>query len=289
MIRLLVRVCAPFLLLCLASWAHAQELPRISEFYFDEDTLVARPIVAIEGDDEATIAKLVKTMERGGRHVDKAIAQLAHIAMASGRTDTGKVLYARAMDAASSSVMRNSIAWNHGWDLYRAGDYEGALEQWAQAFANRGAVLIPTREGEQGRFGFKCERGATFALTQLLYSDAIVGFLREFARTTEHRPEILLSFGFVPAVESKVGLINWLIQDPGNPVVAEEQAFVRTLAATDPEGRRKLMLDLYKRVIDGVVDLGFPLSIHLEATYGPTRGAFETFAELLAYWAPWAS
>lgn len=140
MIRLLVRVCAPFLLLCLASWAHAQELPRISEFYFDEDTLVARPIVAIEGDDEATIAKLVKTMERGGRHVDKAIAQLAHIAMASGRTDTGKVLYARAMDAASSSVMRNSIAWNHGWDLYRAGDYEGALEQWAQAFANRGAV-----------------------------------------------------------------------------------------------------------------------------------------------------
>ncbi len=142
MIRLLVRVCAPFLLLCLASWAHAQELPRISEFYFDEDTLVARPIVAIEGDDEATIAKLVKTMERGGRHVDKAIAQLAHIAMASGRTDTGKVLYARAMDAASSSVMRNSIAWNHGWDLYRAGDYEGALEQWVQAFANRGAPYL---------------------------------------------------------------------------------------------------------------------------------------------------
>jgi len=164
-----------------------------------------------------------------------------------------------------------------------------ALALFGDQVANRGAVLIPTREGEQGRFGFKCERGATFALTQLLYSDAIVGFLREFARTTEHRPEILLSFGFVPAVESKVGLINWLIQDPGNPVVAEEQAFVRTLAATDPEGRRKLMLDLYKRVIDGVVDLGFPLSIHLEATYGPTRAAFETFAELLAYWAPWAS
>lgn len=164
-----------------------------------------------------------------------------------------------------------------------------ALALFGDQVANRGAVLIPTREGEQGRFGFKCERGATFALTQLLYSDAIVGFLREFARTTEHRPEILLSFGFVPAVESKLGLINWLIQDPGNPVVAEEQAFVRTLAATDPEGRRKLMLDLYKRVIDGVVDLGFPLSIHLEATYGPTRAAFETFAELLAYWAPSAS
>ena len=43
---------------------------------------------------------------------------------------------------------------------------------------NRGAILIPTRDGEQGRFGFKCGQGATYALTQLLYSDAIVGFLR---------------------------------------------------------------------------------------------------------------
>ena len=68
---------------------------------------------------------------------------------------------------------------------------------------NRGAILIPTREGEQGRFNFKCDQGATYGMTQLLYSDAIVGFLDEFARTTEHRPEILLSFGFVPKMESR--------------------------------------------------------------------------------------
>ena len=52
-------------------------------------------------------------------------------------------------------------------------------------------------------------------------------FLTEFAETTDHRPEILLSFGFVPKVETRVGLINWLIQDPGNAAVADEQEFVR--------------------------------------------------------------
>ena len=111
-------------------------------------------------------------------------------------------------------------------------------------------------------------------------------FLTEFAATTEHRPEILLSFGFVPGVETRLGLINWLIQDPGNPAVAAEQEFVATLAAADPDRRRQLTLDLYKRVIDGVAELGFPLSIHLEAAYGTNKAAFDTFAELLAYWSP---
>ena len=161
-----------------------------------------------------------------------------------------------------------------------------ALSLYDDLVANRGAILIPTRAGEQGRFGFKCAKRATYGMTQLLYSDAIVGFLREFADTTPYRPEILLSFGFVPQMERKVGLIDWLIQDPGNAAVADEQEFVKRLAGTEPTERRKLMLDLYKRVIDGVGDLGFPLSIHLEATYGVSVPAFETFAEMLDYWAP---
>ena len=69
-------------------------------------------------------------------------------------------------------------------------------------------------------------------------------------------------------MESQVGLINWLIQDPGNAAVADEQEFVKRLAGSEPPQKRQLMVDLYKRVIDGVADLGFPLSIHLEATYG---------------------
>jgi hypothetical protein len=161
-----------------------------------------------------------------------------------------------------------------------------ALSIYRELVDNRGVILIPTREGEQGRFNFKCDQGATFAQTQLLYSDAIVGCLTEFAKRTDHRPEILLSFGFVPKLENRVGFVNWLIQDPGNAAVADEQAFVKTLAACEPAQKRKLMVDLYKRVIDGVVDLGYPLSVHFEATYGNSKPAFETFAELLDYWSP---
>ena len=161
-----------------------------------------------------------------------------------------------------------------------------ALSIYSELVPNRGAILIPTRDGEQGRFNFKCNQGATYGMTQLLYSDAIVGFLTELAATTDHRPEILLSFGFVPRVEGRVGLINWLIQDAGNAAVASEQEFVRRLADTEPLQRRQLMVDLYKRVIDGVADLGFPLSIHFEAAYGINKAAFDTFAEMLDYWAP---
>ena len=161
-----------------------------------------------------------------------------------------------------------------------------ALTIYRDLVPNRGVVLIPTRADEAGRFGFKCDKGATYALTQLLYSDAIVGFLRDFAATSDHRPEILLSFGFVPKMESRVGLVNWLIKDPGNAAVDAEQQFVRTLAASEPARKRQLMVDLYKRVIDGVADLGFPLSIHCEATYGVSAPAFDTFAEMLDYWSP---
>jgi len=161
-----------------------------------------------------------------------------------------------------------------------------ALSIYRDLVPNRGVIVIPTREGEHGRFTFKCNQGANYGMTQLLYSDAIVDFLAEFAASTDHRPEILLSFGFVPQVESRVGLINWLIQDPGNAAVAAEQEFVKKLAGSEAPEKRRLTVDLYKRVIDGVADLGFPLSIHLEATYGVSGPAFQTFAEMLDYWSP---
>ena len=161
-----------------------------------------------------------------------------------------------------------------------------ALAEFQKLVPNRGVILIPTREGEHGRFNFKCDRGATFALTQLLYSDAIVGFLKDFAAKTAHRPEILLSFGYIPQVEQRVKLIQWLIQDPGNKAVEEEQAFVARLAEAPVEQRRREIVDLYKRVIDGAQGLGFPLSLHFETPYEFVKPAFEMFAEMLEYWAP---
>jgi len=164
-----------------------------------------------------------------------------------------------------------------------------ALAEFTDVVANRGGILIPTREGEQGRFKFKCERGATYGMTQLLYSDAIVAFLQEFARATDYRPDILLSFGFVPGIEDKVKLIDWLIKDPGNSLVEQEQDFVARLARSSFEQRKIELVDLYKRIVDGVAGLGFPLSIHLEAPYGVSKPAFDTFSTMLDYWAPHAA
>jgi len=161
-----------------------------------------------------------------------------------------------------------------------------ALAMYRELVPNRGVILIPTREGEQGRFNFKCEQGASFGMTQLLYSEAIVDFLKTFAGATDHRPEIMLSFGYVPGAETRVGLIRWLIQDPGNPAVEAEQAFVGRLAESSEAERHRALVDLYKRVMDGVVDLGFPLSVHFEAPYRFVKPAFETFAAMLEYWSP---
>jgi len=161
-----------------------------------------------------------------------------------------------------------------------------ALSMYTELVPNRGVILIPTREGEQGRFNFKCESGAAFGMTQLLYSTAIVDFLKNFAEATPHRPEILLSFGYIPGVEQRMGLIRWLIQDPGNPVVETEQEYVAKLAERSVQERRTELVDLYKRVLDGVHDLGFPLSIHFEAPYGFVGSAFDMFAEMLEYWSP---
>src|SRR5690606_40445100 len=105
----------------------------------------------------------------------------------------------------------------------------------------------PTRVGGEGGSGSRRARGGTYGMTQLLYSDAIVGFLREFAASTEHRPDILLSFGFVPKVETKLGLIDWLIQDPGNDVVKQEQEYVARLAEMSFEDKKRELVDLYKR------------------------------------------
>lgn len=161
-----------------------------------------------------------------------------------------------------------------------------ALARFRDLIPHRGVVLIPTRRGEHDRFAVKCASGATFALTQLLYSERIVGFLREFATRSEYRPEILLSFGFVPGMEQHVRLIDWLIHDPGNELVRREQEFVARTSTGSSGQRRRDLLDLYRRVVDGVRGLGFPLSVHLEAPYGISESACETFAAMLDYWSP---
>ena len=161
-----------------------------------------------------------------------------------------------------------------------------ALKKFKNEMPSRGVILIPTREDETGRFKFKIDQGADFAMCQLLYSDYIVQFLKEMTEQTDARPEILLSFGHVPKAETKKGLISWLIKDEGNPLVDKEVEFVHKLAEMNPEKKRAEMVKLYKRVIEGVQDLGFPLGLHLECPYGFSKPAFETFSALLEAWSP---
>ena len=117
--------------------AAAQQVPAPVEFYFDEDVRTARPVTALEGDDEATQQRLLRLVERNARNAGEAQGQLAHIAMNQGYADTGRALYDQLLASLGRGALRNSVQWNYGWDLYRDGDAAGALEQWLGASMNR--------------------------------------------------------------------------------------------------------------------------------------------------------
>jgi tetratricopeptide (TPR) repeat protein len=116
--------------LAAAGSASAQSLDKPAEFYFDADRNTVEPIVVVRETGDAAAQKLLKRMERDP-HAKAEIAQLAHIAMESGRTDLGRDLYARVLSRTDrSDGLWRAAMWNYGWDLYRAGDAAGAFAQW---------------------------------------------------------------------------------------------------------------------------------------------------------------
>jgi len=123
--------------LATAGLASAQTLPRPAEFYFDAEPTTTRPVVAIRETGDAAVQKLLKAIERDPR-AKAEHAQLAHIAMESGRVDLGKDLYTRALGRLSDTeALWRPVVWNYGWDLYRNGDAAGALAQWQQLITAR--------------------------------------------------------------------------------------------------------------------------------------------------------
>ena len=123
--------------LATAGTVSAQALPRPAEFYFDAEPATTRPIVAIRESGDAAAQKLLKAIERNPR-AKAEHAQLAHLAMASGRTDLGRDLYARTLTRVSDTdALWRPVMWNYGWDLYRSGDTAGALAQWQRLVAAR--------------------------------------------------------------------------------------------------------------------------------------------------------
>lgn len=118
--------------------ASAQTLPRIAEFYFDTDSNTVRPVIAVKETGDAAVQRLLKKIEREP-YAKAEHAQLAHLAMAAGREDVGREYYTRALARLDrNDVLWRAVMWNYGWDLFRAGDAQGALAQWSTLQSARG-------------------------------------------------------------------------------------------------------------------------------------------------------
>lgn len=161
-----------------------------------------------------------------------------------------------------------------------------ALDHFRHDLPGRGVITIPARANERDRLAAKVRSGANFAITQLLYGDAITDIARGLVHDLEQPPELVLSFGYVPAIETDRGLIQWLIQDPN---AAEEMQWVRETAALGRQRRQDRLVELYRRLIDGVRELGLAPGVNFEAPYGLSPGAIETFECMLAHYDPGAA
>ncbi len=148
-----------------------------------------------------------------------------------------------------------------------------------------GVILIPTRESEVDRFSAKVDAGANFGNSQLLFSDYMTTFLGDLSQKTDKRPEVMLTFAYVPKAEAKVGLFEWMIWDE-QPQVEKEIEFVKSIAEKPFKEKKEKLVDLYKRVIDGAHQYDFPIGVQFSIPYGLSGPAFETYSEMLEVWSP---
>ena len=110
--------------------AQAQSLPAPKEFYFDADAQTTRPFVALRGEGDALVDQLAASVARKPADVESR-AQLARVAAQSGRKELADELYQAAQrNASGNQRLVRQLGWNYGWDLYRAGEYQRALDQW---------------------------------------------------------------------------------------------------------------------------------------------------------------
>ncbi|MEE8557119.1 MAG: mycobacterial-type methylenetetrahydrofolate reductase, partial [Myxococcota bacterium] len=65
-----------------------------------------------------------------------------------------------------------------------------------------------------------------------------------------------------------------------------EMAWVEALSDRSFGEKKAALVDLYKRVTDGMRESGYPLGVHFECPYGLNRYAFEVFGAMLDYWTP---
>lgn len=128
------------------AFAQSVDMPRLAEFYFDADASTVRPVLELKERTPAAVGRLTRLIERKPEAVLET-AQLAHYAMQGGQTDVGNNLYARALARIDlTNGLWKPVKWNYGWDLYRAGAVEDALNEWAEIGARgvNGGWMPPT-------------------------------------------------------------------------------------------------------------------------------------------------
>ena len=166
--------------------AQAQTVPAPKEFYFEPDAQTTREFVAVPGEGDAVVDRLAAAVERKPTEVD-ARAQLARIAMRSGRTELGDEFYRAAQrNASGNQRLARQLGWNYGWDLYRAGEYQRALEQWQKLLGGWPATPSwqpPTLALALWKLGRKSEALAWYA--------AAVRTEPELWNSTAHSPQLL--------------------------------------------------------------------------------------------------
>ncbi|AKC88256.1 hypothetical protein WQ53_07505 [Pseudoxanthomonas suwonensis] len=151
----------------MCSWlAQAQSLPAPKEFYFDQDVQTTRAIVAIPGEGDAVVDRLAAAVQRKPTDVE-ARAQLARVAMRSGRAELGEELYRVALrNAGGNQRITRTVSWNYAWDLYIAGEHRRALEQWQKLLGGWPAApgwQPPTMALALWKLGYKAEAVAWYA------------------------------------------------------------------------------------------------------------------------------
>jgi len=154
-----------------------------------------------------------------------------------------------------------------------------ALTYFRELMPGRGVITIPGRPHEHDRLTAKVASGANFVVTQMLYGTAVVELIASLQDMSERMPEIILSFGYVPALEADHGLIQWLIQDRQ---AHAEMEWVKATAQCPAGERRRRLLEVYREIIEGVRSLGVNPGLNFEAPYGLSHGAIETFEAMLA-------
>jgi len=157
-----------------------------------------------------------------------------------------------------------------------------ALELYRDRWPGRGVILIPTREQEAARFSAKLAAGANLALTQMLFSDRVAEVLSALAPPAE-KPLVLLSFGYVPKSEARVGLIRWLIRD-STPAARSEMETVLRLADLAFGPKKAALLEIFERTLDSALRTGYPLGLHFECPYDFNPYAIEVFHGMLDCW-----